>query len=88
MNKVVLQFPTRVAVEFAGGDTTDTNIGGFLGAFFLAPLDATFGSEASDIAKVFKISPKFNLGTRFLMQDFTCDGDCWCDVPPGPAADY
>ena len=75
-------------MEFAGWDTTNTDVGSFLSALFLAPFDTAFGGEAGDIAEIFEVSPKFYLCTRFLMQDFTRDGDCWCDVPPGPAADY
>ena len=67
MDKVILEFPAGIAVEFAGGDTTDADVGGFLGALFLAPFDTTFGGETSDVFVIFKISPKFYLGTGFLM---------------------
>ena len=67
MDEIILQFPTGIAVEFAGWDATDADVGSPFTAGFLAPFDADFGSEACDVFIVFKISPKFNLGAGFLV---------------------
>ena len=53
-------------MEFAGRDTTDTNIGGFSTASRFAPRYTKLGSEFGDVFVIFEISPKFDLGTRFF----------------------
>ena len=67
MNEIIFEFPARIAVEFAGRDTPNPDVRRFLVLSFVSPFDANFGGESSDVSKVFKISPKFNLGTRFLL---------------------
>lgn len=66
MSKIIFKFPIRVAVEFTGGYSANTNVWSFFVTHFLAPFNADFGREFSDIFIVFKIGPKFNLGTRFF----------------------
>ena len=53
-------------MEFAGRNASDTNIMVSFAASFLAPSYANFGGKPGDIFIVFEISPKFDLGTRFL----------------------
>ena len=66
MDKIIFEFPAGVTVEFARWDATDTDVGSFLVFSFFAPFNTDFGGEAGDVFIIFKISPKFNLGTRFL----------------------
>ena len=67
MDEIIFEFPAGVAVEFAGRDATDADVGSFSVTFFLAPFDTDFGGETGNIFVIFKISPKFYLGARFLM---------------------
>ena len=88
MNKIILQMPTRIAMELTSWNTADPDIGSAFVRGFLAPFDTNLGGKTSDILIVFKISPKFYLGARLSVQYFTNYGDDWCDVPPGAAPDY
>lgn len=66
MLEVVLEVPVGVAVEFAGGQTTDADIGGFAATNFLAPSDTDFGGEFGDVFVIFGVGPKFDLGAGFF----------------------
>ena len=69
MNKIILEMPISITMKFAGGNTANTNIGGFMRAFALlfAPCEADFGGEFGDVFVVFKICPKFDLGTGLFV---------------------
>ncbi len=88
MGKIILEFPISIAMKFASRNTTDSDVGSLLVTGFFAPFNTDFGSETSDVFVILKISPKFDLGTRFLTYNFTNYGDGWCNVTPGAAPDY
>ncbi len=66
MNKIILELPVGVAMEFAGGQATDANVGGFTTTGFFAPGDTDFGGEFGDIFVIFGVGPKFDLGAGFF----------------------
>ena len=89
MDKIIFEFPIRVAMEFAGRDFADTDRGAFTTTNgFFAPFDTNFGRKFRYVFVVFTVGPKFNLGARFFRQNFTNYGDRGCDVAPRPSADY
>lgn len=67
MDEIILEMPVGVAVEFAGGELTDANVGGFFAASFIAPGDANLGGELGDVVVIFGVSPKLDLGARPLI---------------------
>ena len=89
MDKIISKVPVRITVEFAGGNVTDADIGGFAALFpLLAPGETDLGGEFGDVFVILKISPKFDLGAGLSFDNFTNYGDGWCDMPPGAAPDY
>ena len=66
MGEIIFELPVGIAVELASGDAAYSDIGSLFMAGFFAPFDANLGGEARDVFVIFKVSPKFDLGTRFL----------------------
>lgn len=68
MNKVILEVPVGITMEFAGRNTPHSDVGGFLttASFpLLAPRKTNLGSEFGDVFVIFEVRPKFYLGTGF-----------------------
>ena len=63
MSKVIFEMPIGVAVEFAGWELADADVGGFAATSFFAPGDADLGGQFSDVFVIFGIGPKFNLSS-------------------------
>ena len=67
MDKIIFEGPTGIAVKFTGRETTNANETSLLLFMGFRPRNTELGSEFGDIFIVFKISPKFDFGTRFLL---------------------
>ena len=88
MDEVVAKCPVRIAMEFAGWNTTNADVWVLVMSSLFSPRDTNLGGEFGDIFIVFKISPEFNLGAWFLLEYFANYGYGWSHVTPGSAADY
>ena len=88
MNKIILEMPIGVAMEFASRNAPDANVSGFTLPRGFTPSNTQLGGELGNVFVVFKIRPKFNFSTGFFVNNFTDYGDGWCNVSPRAAPDY
>ena len=63
MSKVIFKMPISIAVEFAGWQFTDADVGRFATTGLFAPGDADLGGQLSDVFEIFGIGPKFDLSS-------------------------
>ena len=88
MNKVILEMPIGITMEFASWDATYSDISGFAWTGFFTPSNTKLSGEFSDIFVIFEIRPEFNFSAGFFLDYFTNYGDGWCNVSPRAAPDY
>ena len=63
MDKIIFEFPVRIAVEFTGRNTTYANIWSLFTTLFFAPFYAKLSGKFGDVFVIFEICPEFNART-------------------------
>ena len=70
MDKIIAKMPVGIAVEFTCQNTTNTNIRATAAMrrfVLITPRNADLGGKLGDVFVIFKIGPKLNFGTGFLL---------------------